>query len=86
MQDLDEVVTGGTATYSVKYNFLPLKPTVDDLCADQKDDPCPLAAAHHNSKSISTFPSGLSGTLVSKIEWKDQNAQPILCMEWTVKC
>ena len=85
LQTLDKVVTtGATATYSVTYNFLPLTPTVDDLCADQKDDLCPLAIGLHNSKSNSAWPSGLSGTIVSKIQWKDQDGQEILCMQWTV--
>ena len=86
---LDEVVTSGTATYSVTYNFIPVTPTVDDLCVDQQGgippDPCPLAIGQHNSKSISQFPSGLSGTIVTQILWKDQNNQQILCMKWTVK-
>lgn len=82
-------MTAGTATYSATYNFIPISPTVDDLCVDQAKgdfpDPCPLAKGHHNSKSISVFPSGLSGTLASKFLWKDQNGEQILCMTWTVK-
>ena len=79
------MITGGTATYAVTYNFIPLSPTTDDLCADQKDDKCPLAIGHHHSVSDSVFPSGLSGTLVSKITWKNSDGRQILCLEWTVK-
>lgn len=84
-QDLASVITGGTATYAITYNFIPLSPTVDDLCADQKDDLCPLKEGHHHSESHSTFPSGLSGTLKSTITWKDTSGAQILCLEWTVK-
>ena len=66
------------------YNFIPLSPTVDDLCATQKVDLCPLKVGVHHSTSDSTWPSGLSGTIVSKIQWKDQDGQEILCLQWTV--
>ena len=86
LQVLDKQITvGATAKYSTTYNFIPLTPTTDDLCADQKDDLCPLAIGAHHSKSISTWPSGLSGTIVNTIEWADQDGQPILCLKWTVQ-
>jgi hypothetical protein len=85
-QVLDKQITvGAKAKYSTTYNFIPLTPTTDDLCADQKDDLCPLAIGAHHSKSVSTWPSGLSGTIVNTIEWTDQDGQPILCLKWTVQ-
>ena len=81
-----DVTQGATAIYSVTYNFIPLSPSTDDLCADQKEDKCPLlASAHHHSVSTSPWPTGLSGTVVSKIEWKDQDGQQVLCLKWTAK-
>lgn len=63
----EEVVQGATASYAVTYNFLPISPTVDDLCADQisptgSGDKCPLAATHHDSTAHQPFPSGVSGS------------------------
>lgn len=80
-------MTGGTATYAVTLNYFPLPSTVDDLCADQEggDDPCPLAVGHHKDVSVSPFPSGVSGKVVSDIIWKDQDGQQVLCVRWTVK-
>lgn len=79
-----QVVEGATATYSVSWNFIPIDPTVDSLCADQgADDPCPLAVGHHTDKSVSTFPD-LSGYIVSTIEWADAAGNQILCVKWTV--
>lgn len=79
----------GTATYTIKYNFLPLSPTVDQLCADQAGsaDPCPLAGdaaapVHHEDRSVSVFPD-LKGSISSKIEWKTAAGEQILCMTWT---
>lgn len=87
--DLDKEVTGGTATYKVTLNFIPFSPTVDDLCADQagSTDECPLAGggAHHHDVSVSTFPNGVSGTIVSTIIWADQDGEQVLCFQWTVK-
>jgi hypothetical protein len=87
--DLESEITGGTATYKFTFSGIPFSPTVDDLCADQAGgccpDPCPLAVGHHTDKSISTFPSGVSGKIVSTILWTDQNKNQILCVEWTVR-
>jgi len=88
LQDLAAEISnsaGHTATYAVTYNFIPLTPTVDSLCADQETDKCPLAIGHHHSESYSDFPTGLSGTLVSKITWKHEDGRQILCLSWTVK-
>lgn len=86
--DLTKVITGGTATYSVTYNFLPFSPTVDQLCADQAGtvDACPLAIGHHTDISKSVWPPGLSGTVVSTIKWVDQDGADVLCLKWSVKC
>jgi hypothetical protein len=88
VQDLDEAIpdsAGHTAKYAITYNFIPLSPTVDSLCADQATDKCPLATGHHHSESYSVFPTGLSGTLVSKITWTHEDGRQILCLQWTVK-
>lgn len=71
-------VTGGTATYSVSFNGLPLAPTVDDLCTQTM---CPIDVGVHNETSSSIFPSGLSGKVASQIAWRDQNNALLWCVE-----
>jgi hypothetical protein len=80
--DLKSNITGGTATYSVNLNGLPFTPTVDDLCTQTF---CPKEIASYNETSDSTFPSGLTGKVVTKIQWKNQDDQPIWCLETTFK-
>ena len=80
--DLKSPVTGGTATYSVNLNGIPFSPTVDDLCTQTS---CPKDIGTYNETSKSTFPSGVSGKIVSKIQWKNQNDQPIWCLESTFR-
>ena len=62
--NLKTPITGGTATYSVSFNGIPLTPTVDDLCSQTI---CPKSIGFYNETSSSLFPDGLSGKIVSKI-------------------
>jgi len=80
--DLKSALTGGTATYSFTLNGLPFTPTVDDLCTQTE---CPKDVGTYNETSHSTFPSGVSGKLVSKIQWKNQDSQPVWCLESTFR-
>ncbi len=80
--DLKSPITGGTVTYSFSLNGIPFTPTVDDLCT-QTD--CPKDVGYYNETSKSTFPSGLSGKIVSKIQWTNQDKQPVWCLESTFK-
>ena len=76
-------VTGGTATTSMTYNFLPLTPTVADLCTSVV---CPLGPGQHDGGSTYPFPSEISGTLVTQIVWADENNNQLLCIKSTIKC
>ena len=75
-------VTGGTVRTSMTYNFLPLTPTVADLCTSVV---CPLGPGQHDGGSTYPFPSGISGTLVTQIVWEDENNNQLLCIKSTVK-
>jgi hypothetical protein len=75
-------ITGGTATYSFTYNGIPFPATVDPLC-DQTA--CPKQVGFNNESSSSTFPSGISGKIVSSIRWNDQNDDIVWCVETTWK-
>lgn len=80
--DLKSQLTEGTATYSFSLNGIPFTPTVDDLCTQTI---CPKEIGSYNETSHSTFPSGVSGKVVSKIQWKNQNSEPVWCLESTFR-
>jgi hypothetical protein len=73
--------TGGTASYAAKYNFIPITPTVEDLC---KSVTCPILPGPYNMSTSSTFPD-LNGQLTIKLEWKDLSGAQLLCAEIKTK-
>jgi hypothetical protein len=73
-------VTGGEARYAATYNFIPLTTTVEPLC---NNIPCPLSSGSYTNTSYMTWPSGLSGSLVSKVTWVDTDSSLLLCMSIT---
>jgi hypothetical protein len=75
------LVTDGTVTTSVTYNFIPLTPTVEPLC---KSVPCPLEPGQHDGGVSYTFPVGLSGSVATKIVWTVADIQ-VLCLQLTLK-
>ena len=75
-------VTGGIVTTSTTYNFLPLTPTVSDLCESIE---CPLAPGQHDGSTTYPFPVGLSGTLNVKIVWSNIDSVQLLCLKSTIK-
>jgi hypothetical protein len=80
--DLKSPITSGNASYSVSFNGIPFPATVDDLCTQTM---CPKEVASYNETSHSTFPSGVSGKIVSKIQWTNQDVQPVWCLETTFR-
>jgi hypothetical protein len=75
-------VTDGTAKFAATYNFIPLSPTTEPLC---QDIPCPLGPGRYMNNTLSTWPSGLSGTLVSTLTWQDTSGKQLLCISITAK-
>ena len=71
-------VVGGSAEYDVTYNFIPFSPTFEPLCGNI---PCPLAPGRYQNYSVSTWPSDLSGTLVTKMKWWNVDKVQLLCVE-----
>jgi hypothetical protein len=74
-------ITAGTAKYSIKYNFIPLTPTVEDLC---KQTTCPILPGTYNQSASSDFPN-VSGSITIKIEWFDAANKPLLCAQISTK-
>lgn len=86
--DFSKEVNKGTSKYTVTYNFIPLSPTVNDLCTEISNSniSCPLNN-HISSESKGSIPSGLSGTTTIKNEWFTDTTpeERILCMLFTIK-
>ena len=72
------LVNDGLATYSTTYNFVPFAPTTEPLCSNV---PCPLSTGFYKNDTTTAWPTGLSGTIVSRMAWTDGLNAPLLCIE-----
>ena len=75
-------VADGTAKYSFSLNGIPFTPTVDDLCTQTF---CPKTPGSYNETSKDTWPTGISGKIVTKLEWYDTSNNLLLCSQVTEK-
>lgn len=84
--DLSNQVDNGTSKYSITYNFIPLSPTINDLCTEISNSniSCPLND-HISLQSKGTIPVGVSGSTIIKNEWFNGNNERILCMLFNIK-
>jgi hypothetical protein len=73
-------VTGGTTKYSLTLNGIPFTPSTDDLCSQTV---CPKVAGFYNESSEDTWPGGVSGKIITKLEWFDTNGNLLLCSQTT---
>lgn len=73
-------VDSGTVKYSLSLNGIPFTPSVDDLCTQT---PCPKVPGFHNETSTDVWPSGISGKIVTKLEWFDGSGALLLCSQTT---
>ena len=72
-----EQITGGTAKYSIKYNYIPLTPTTEDLCTAVS---CPIMVGKLDTVSSYPIDKSLSGSLAIQIDWADQTGRQLLCV------
>jgi hypothetical protein len=75
-------VEDGTIKTSLTYNFIPMPPKVEPLCDTVQ---CPLVAGEHDGSSWFTVPTGLLGTVVTRVEWFDTAQELLLCLTTTLK-
>jgi hypothetical protein len=79
-------VDSGTITTSVTYNFIPLTPTFAPLC---EFTPCPIGMGSHDGSSWFVLPTGVKGTITTKIVWTElapqMEQQELLCVSITMK-
>ena len=74
-------ITSGTATTAIKYSFIPLTPTVEDLCVAT---PCPLTTGFNDRSTNSTWPD-ITGNLETTITWKGTDGSELLCIKVSIK-
>lgn len=75
-------INDGTVTTSITYNFLPITPTVEPLCTSTT---CPILIGYHDASSWYLMPTGVRGTVTTKIVWTDVNNTQLLCISMTLK-
>jgi hypothetical protein len=73
-------VDAGTAKYSLSLNGIPFAPSTEDLCIQTA---CPKTPGLHNESSTDTWPSGVSGKIITKLEWFDAKGNLLLCSQTT---
>lgn len=70
-------VTDGTVTTNVKYNFLPLEPSVDPLCSNTE---CPIVTGFNDRSTSNPWPN-IAGSINTKIVWTDVSGNQLLCIQ-----
>jgi hypothetical protein len=75
-------VDAGTAVYSITLNGIPFPATKDDLCTQIT---CPQEPGTLNITSASVWEGGVSGKIVSKIEWFNPSNELLLCSQTTIR-
>ncbi len=85
--ELSKEVSKGTSTYDITLNYIPFQPTVNDLCTEINNSniTCPLVQGNLAMQSKGSIPTGVSGIIVIKNEWKNDIDERVLCMQFTIK-
>jgi hypothetical protein len=73
-------IDAGSVSYKITLNGIPFSPTVNALCTQTA---CPKTAGFHNETSSDTWPTGVSGKIVTTLEWKDGTGTLLLCSQIT---
>lgn len=71
-------VVDGTVTTSVTLNFIPFQPSIEPLCTNTA---CPIATGSVDRSTSSTWPDGVSGTVVTKSAWAGVDGESLLCVQ-----
>jgi len=76
-------IADGTATYGVTLNGIPFPASSDPLCDDTTN--CPIVPGQYNLTSTDIFPAGISGKIVTTINWYDLAKTLLLCVQTVVR-
>ena len=75
-------VDAGSAKYSITLNGIPFPATTEDLCTQIE---CPQVPGTYNITSASVWDGGVSGKIISKIQWYDSVGTQLLCSQTTMR-
>lgn len=75
-------VTDGKVVTSITLNGLPLTPSTDALCANTQ---CPIVNGQNDRTATSTWPSTVSGKIVTKSQWYGPAGESLLCVQTNVR-
>lgn len=74
-------IINGTVNTAITYNFLPLKPSLEDLCTNTV---CPITSGFNDRSTNSTWPN-IKGSIVSTITWTAFDGSQLLCIKISLK-
>lgn len=74
----DVSISSGSSEYSITLNGIPFPSTVDDLCSQTS---CPKTSGTYNESSHAVWPSDISGKVVLKLSWFDEQKNLLLCSQ-----
>lgn len=75
-------LSDGTVKTSVSLNYIPLQPSVEDLCVNTH---CPISIGLNDRSASNEWPNTVSGIVSSKIEWNALDGTPLLCIQINTK-
>lgn len=75
-------VDAGNAKYSITLNGIPFPASNEDLCTQIV---CPQVPGTYNITSTDMWDGGVSGKIISKIEWFDTAGKRLLCSQTTMR-
>jgi len=71
-------VADGKVVTSLSLNGIPFSPSTEALCTNTE---CPITTGVNDRSAISTWPSTVSGKVVSKSEWFGPAGESLLCVQ-----
>jgi hypothetical protein len=75
-------VDSGSAKYSITLNGIPFPATKNDLCTQIV---CPQVSGTYNLTTISVWNGGVSGKIITTIQWYNSVGSELLCSKTTVR-
>jgi hypothetical protein len=75
-------ITSGTVTTTISLNGLPLPSSKESLCDNTA---CPISSGYNDRSTEYTWPSSVTGTIKSQINWTGPNGESLLCINSVFK-
>jgi hypothetical protein len=72
----------GTSSTKLSLNFIPYPVQIQPLC---ETTVCPIITGYNDRSTTSTWPSGISGMIDSKLEWFTEDGTQVLCIHIATK-